>query len=314
MTGTDMCFDFPPSIRPVLVSVFAASCLLPISAWADDDSGWFASVEAGAEYSSNLNVDEIDVDSGSDDYGALIEGSVGYDHEFSGGQRLLASYDFSQSLYAENSDFDLQSHIGTVSGEFEAADFILTTTYSYIDVYLGGDAFLDMHLIRQSVARLVGASFYVDANYTFMDKSFDDLSERDADTSSVGIDTYYFFNNAKSYVVFGLEYQDENADNVLFDYDGYVAHVDVKVPTPIFGADSTAKLGVKYTDRDYDAFRDDLGAARQDEYYQFSASLTAPITDALSAVADYEYADRQSNLPAADYVENIVSLGLKYDF
>lgn len=309
-----MCFDFQPPIRPVLVSVFAAHCLLPISAWAEDDTGWYASLEVGAEYSSNLNVDEIDVDSGADDYGALIDASIGYDYEFSGGQRLSASYDFSQSLYAENSDFDLQSHIGTLSGEFEAADFIFTTTYSYIDVYLGGDAFLDMHLIRQSIARLIGSSVYIDANYTFMDKSFDDLSERDADNSSVGLDTYYFFNNAKSYFVFGAEYNQENAQSVLFDYDGYVIHADVKVPVPLLGEDSNAKFGVKYTDRDYDAFRADLGEARQDEYYQFSASLTAPVTDTLSIVADYEYSDRQSNLSTADYVENIVSLGLRADF
>ena len=38
------------------------------------------------------------------------------------------------------------------------------------------------------------------------------------------------------------------------------------------------------------------------------------IVGALSATAEYEYIDRSSNLPSADYTENIITGGLKYDF
>lgn len=309
-----------PSPRSRLVcvyvfgAIFIAPALIPAIALANEENNWNFSVEAGSEYASNLSVEEIDLDLGSSDIAATLEMSAGYDWQASANTRLSVTYDFSQSIQSEHSEFDLQAHILSTSAEFELAQFILTPSYSYVDVLLGNDAFMDMQIFRQSIASLVSSHLYVDGSYSYMTKRFDTLPTRDADTNVVALDTYYFYNQSKSYVVGGIRHEDEEAVGPLYDYQAMVGHLDMQVPVSWLGDESRFKVGAKYTERDYDEAILALGGARADTYYQFGASLSIPFRNQYKIIADYDYTDRRSNMPSADYTENTVALSLRFTF
>ena len=65
------------------------------------NTSYYAELGAGAEYDSNVTLDELDLTSNESDYGFTLDVSAGLKKPFTTSTDLSLSYDFSQTNYKE---------------------------------------------------------------------------------------------------------------------------------------------------------------------------------------------------------------------
>ncbi len=293
-----------------LVSVFALSTV----ATAKTDKPWSLSLQAGVQYDDNVTVDQTDVTTGIADEAAVIDVSAGYKLIARKSSSLEVGYDFSQSLHKDLSNFDIQNHGLSASGSIDVGDVTLGGMYTFYHLLLGGHGFLNMHMLNPSISGFVTSHLYVRGSYIFFDKSFKTAPLRDATNHEPGVDAYYFFDNSKAFVSFGGHYEIENTTGPEFDYKGYALTVGGQLPLNVLSRSGKVKANYTYLKRNYSNITPSIGVKRRENRSTFRAEADVPIIGGFSGIAKYEYIDRSSNLPSANYTENIITGSVKYDF
>ncbi|MBY0423329.1 MAG: hypothetical protein K2Q06_13560 [Parvularculaceae bacterium] len=267
-------------------------------------------VTAGAEYDSNVSVNDIDTNTGSDDFAAVFDGDVSFAPDLGEGTSLELGYGFSQSLYNEFDAFNLQSHLVTADLSREYKGFEFGGAYRFSHARLGGAPFLTMHQIAPYFSRFLGESVYVRAEYAYSDKNFIGRTDRDARTHAGSGDVYFFMRGAKTYFSAGYKYESENAVDPQFDYVGHGARIRLSHKIPMGRRFVTMKAGYRFEDRSYSAPTPSIGVARQDQRHRLQSEVEIPIDDTFFARLEFEHADFQSNLPSADFTQNVGSAKL----
>ena len=293
---------------------FASILALSTVASAKDTKPWSLSIKAGIQYDDNVTVDQTDVTTGIGDTAAVFEASAGYKLIDEKSGSLEVGYDFSQSLHQDLSSFDIQNHGLSVSGSIDADGLTIGGMYTFYHLLLGGHRFLDMHMLSPSVAAFVTPQLYLRASYIFFDKSFKTAPTRDATNHRPGVDAYYFFDDAKAFVSVGGHYEIENATGPEFDYNGYALVTSLQLPLEITQKPGKLKADYTYSKRNYSNVTPSIGVKRRENRSTFHAEADVPLIGGLSGIAEYQYIDRSSNLPSADYTENVITGSLKYDF
>jgi Surface lipoprotein assembly modifier len=280
----------------------------------DKDSPFSAEFSVGLEYDSNINVDEIDNNTGSNDKAAAINADLEYDLDLSSDTVLSLGYNFSQTLHDDFTNFDLQTHFVSADLSHDFGDVEPGIAYRFIHSRLGGDGFLTMHQISPYVSAFLSEKLFARADYTYSDKNFLGRADRDAENHAGGVDFYYFVDGVKTYFVAGYKYANENAVDPQFDYDAHQFKLRFSQRFPVGSRDAELKLGWRYEARNYDNITPAIGVARDDDRHRLQAELEVPITDVFFARAEYEYGDYSSNLPTADYSQHLlgVHLGAKF--
>lgn len=271
-------------------------------------------IAAGVDYDSNISVNELDANTGEDDFAAAIEADFDLTTPVGPNTEFQLGYGFSQSLHADFTAFDLQSHLATADLSHDFGPLEVGAAYRFAYSRLGGASFFTMHQVNPYAAAFIGKQFYVRGGYTWSDKDFDTDPLRDAKNRSYGADAYFFLNGVKSYIVGGYERERENTVGDEFDYrsDNFRVRFAQRFP---FGADDAElSVGFRREARDYDNVTASIGEVRNDKRNRFQAQLELPITDFAFARLEYEHGDYNSNLPAADYKEDLagVRLGLRF--
>ena len=202
---------------------------------------------------------------------------------------LQLGYGLSQTSYDDFPEFDLQNHLltGEVSRDFGTVDAGMA--YRYIHTRLGGHDYMTTQQASPSVSRFFGRKLFARAEYTFSDKDFDEINERDATAHAGGADLYWFLNGVRRYVVFGYRYREENADDAQFDYGSHNLKLRLSQRFRFMARDATLKLGWLYEQRDYSAATPAIGENRDDDRNRFQAELELPLGDRLFTVLEYEY-------------------------
>lgn len=277
-------------------------------------------IAAGVDYDSNISVNQLDTNTGADDFAAALELDFGVTVPAGLNTELQFGYGFSQSLHFEQSDFDLQSHLATVdlSHDFHVVE--VGAAYRFAYSRLGGDPFLTMHQINPYVSKFIGKTVYLRAGYTFADKNFEEPvvipapATRDAKNNAFGGDVYFFLNGVKSYIVGGYEREVEKAVSDEFDFHADNFRVRLAQRFPLGSRDAELSLGYKREDRDYDNVTPSIAAVRSDKRNRFTADLEVPITDNIFTRFEFEHGDYNSNLPSADYKQDLAGarLGLRF--
>lgn len=299
-----------PLALGVLAAAFAATPAL-----AKDTQPWSLTVKAGVEYDSNVTVEQTDVTTNIGDSALNLGVEAGYKLiDNKNGDKLSIAYDFSQSLHQDLTDFDIQSHSGTIAGATEVAGATLGMSYSFYHLLLGGDRFLDMQVLNPSVSGFIAPNVYARGAYSYFDKNFKVANDRDAENHQGAADLYYFFNNSRSYFTVGGRYEIENAVGPEFDYDGFALNANVQFPLVLTSDKGKINLGYAYRKRDYDNVTPSLGEKRHENRSTFKAMAETPLIKALSLRVEYQYTDRNSNYLPSNYTENLVSGTLSYRF
>lgn len=283
---------------------------------ADGESGdagterkpWSLEIDAGLEYDSNVSVAELDSNTGSGDFAGVVDFSAGYDFGGAGNTLVSLGYDFFQTLHFDFSDFNIQSHLLSVSAEHNFGRISLGAMYHFDYALLGGDGFLEFHRVTPFTAFFLASNVYVRAFYEYTDKSIIPSPLRDAQVQGGGADAYVFTNGANSYFSAGYKYENADAAGPEFDFTGHNLKVRFVTRIPIGKTPSKLKLSGHYEIRDYANITPSIGAIRDDDIVKLTAEWEIPFGERYFSTIEYQYADYSSNLPSADFARSVASL------
>lgn len=283
-------------------------------AMAADGGPLAAAVSIGAEYDSNVSIEQSDVNTRKGDIAALLSASADWKIVSDRNASLRVGYNFDQTLYAEESDFDLQIHGLSAGGSITRGKATLGADYQFSHVRLGGDKFLDMHMVSPSLGVFVAKRLYLRGAYSYWDKSFATSEKLDAKTHMIGGDVYRFFGKRKAYVALGVRYDDEDATGPEYRYRAIQGTLRAQVPFSFLGMDAKARFSVALSDRNYRNDTPSIGKPRRERRSTWNAALDLPLSEHISLKPQFRFIDRTSNLPVADYREFIGSTSLQYRF
>ncbi|RME62485.1 MAG: hypothetical protein D6782_12105 [Alphaproteobacteria bacterium] len=280
----------------------------------DDKPAFEIDVSAGSEYDSNITVNEIDQATGADDFAAVFDADINVDAPLGADTDASLGYSFSQSLHADFTNFDLQTHFASAELSHDFGGFDVGGAYRFVYSRLGGSGFLTLQQLSPSVSFFLGKTFFIRAEYSYTDKGFKNRTDRDAKVHAGGADIYFFLDGVRTYIVAGYKFERENTTAPQFDFDGHNFKLRFSKRIAMGKRDAKLKLGWRYEARDYDNITPSIGVRRDDDRHRLEAELEIPLSDRFYVLADYTYADFSSNLPSADYSQNLVSARIGYRF
>lgn len=271
------------------------------------------SLGAGFLYDDNLTSFEQDLVANVDDIASTLELGLDYNlyrkHNWSVG----VSYDFYQSLYAEEEDFDLTSHmVGfSTSKETEPWDFGFDVLGGH--TMLGGESFLQNYSLIPSIGYAWSKQLYSRLHYHLQLKNFQQAAfdVRDGNNHAVGTDQFYFFLNGKARVRVGYRFMVENTEGGPFDYQAHNVGASLKFPVPLAG---NLTLRYNYMDKNFTKITPAINQKREDDIQTAQATLTRPLAWGLALKLDYQYIESVSNLPVVDYTKNVLFLSVTFTY
>ncbi len=295
------------------LTVFMTTALVALgtsNAIAEEDNPLYLTLEVGAEYDDNITVDAVDITSQKGDSAALFDGSIAYDFVNGDNTSFEIGYGFSQSLYFDLSEFDLQIHSAslTTSSEINHVDFSIT--YLYNNISLGSESFLEMHSFQTSFTTLVGTKFLVIGGYEYQQQKFQQplLLRRDGNRHSVNFKNYFLLGNGRTVNV-GYKLSRHNTLAAELVYWGHTFDIGFKLPVAVMDG-AKFKTRYRYLQKNYSNIDPTLGEKRRDRRHAFRAGLEVPIATQFTASLQYEYTDSKSSLIDLNYDNHLISFSI----
>jgi Flp pilus assembly protein TadD len=272
---------------------------------------WSIHASLATEYDDEVAQAEIDTTSGTSDFALVAEFGGTYALIDRGEWGLEVGYDFFQSLYADESDFDLQSHTLMADVTRELGDAAAGLGYRAAFATLDGDDFLDISALRPSLGWSLTPELYLEFALEAQDRDFDD-SDRDADRLRYGLAAFVFPGNA-SRLRLAANWIEDDADGNEFDFDGYELAIGVRAPIAVTDRETHLEARFEYERRDYDEVTPSIGRERDDRQSLFALALEHALNRQVSARLEWERTDSDSNLSSVDYRQNIFRLQLSFE-
>ncbi len=273
---------------------------------------WRGEIGVGAEYDTNVSVDEVDVSSGQGDSAWLVDLELGISQPLGERSDLKLSYDFSQATYERFSRVDRQTHIvganlGTDLGEANAG----VSAY-YIKSRLDGEPFLEFVRLSPSLSTFLAKKWFARGAYVYAERDIEERTERDASTHSGEADLYYFHRGLRSYLNIGYRYRDEDATAARFDFSSHGFKLRYIRRFELFERQAKAELAWRFEARRYASPTPNIGEDRKDDRSRWKLDLEIPLTPRLALQAYASYGNYDSNLPRANFTQAILGTRLSY--
>lgn len=271
-------------------------------------------VETGVEYDSNVALLEVDTSTGAGDASALLNFGVGFDAPTEGAFDFEAGYNFSETAHEDFSDFDLRIHRGSSTLSYDFGRVDAGAILQYARAELDGARFMTLQQTSPYLSALIGKSAFLRFSYTRSDKEFESRPTRAAKADSWSSDLYYFLDGLRTYVLVGYRHDDEDAIDAQFDYTGDRFRARISHRFALGSRELTLKAGLRSEQRDYKGETPSIGARRRDDRLQFEASGELSLTERLTATLAYRRSNNDSNLPAVDFDEDVLSATFTAEF
>ena len=273
---------------------------------------WHGEVGIGAEYDTNVSVDEVDVTSGEADSAWLVDFELGLNQPLGERSDLNLNYDFSQARYERFSRVDRQTHIlgadlGTDLGKANTG----VSAY-YINSRLDGEAFLEYLRVSPSLSGFLARKWFARGAYVYSRRTIEDRADRDATTHSAEADLYYFHRGLRSYFNVGYRYRDENATAARFDFRSHGLKLRYIRRFDLFERQAKVEIAWRFEARRYLSPTPSIGEDREDDRSRWKLDLEIPLTRRLALQTYASHGDYDSNLPRADFTQTIVGARLRY--
>lgn len=268
----------------------------------------------GAEYNSNVNVADLDTNTGQGDWAATINLNAEGTFKPVTKATLRAGYDFSQSLYQDFTQFNLTIHRGYAEAAYDF-DFLTVGVLGNLALaQLDGDDYLTYSQVSPYVSKMFGDKLFLRGSYAYTDKSFDGRPTRDATSNTFALDSYFFLDGVKRFAVLGVRHADEDAVAAELDYSAWGGKARLTQRFEGAGREFTLRGGVDYEDRDYDTATPSISAPRNDKRTTLDLSLEAPIGKRFFGEISYRHGEYKSNFAPADYSEDVgaIKIGVRY--
>jgi hypothetical protein len=265
-----------------------------------------ADIALGAEYDSNVSVEEVDAATSESDYALTLDVGLGLKQQLSQTTELGLSYDYSQSNYHEFSQVDRQTHLlGTdLAWDFASVDSNLSLFY--IHSRLDGEKFLELWRVSPALSGFLSKKWYARGAYVYSDKAIEQRPERDADTHAGEGDLYFFRRGLRSYFNLGYRFKDEDAVADRLDYSSHSLKLRYIQRIELFSRMTKLELAWRYEDRDYSSITPSIGEKRDDERHRWRVDYEIPIWKGGAMHFYYSYADYESNYEPVDYYQTIL--------
>ena len=275
---------------------------------------WRAEVGIGAEYDTNVSVDEVDLSSGESDYAWIIDFELGAKRKLGERSEISLSYDISQSKYDEFSRVDRLTQIVGADINTEIGRSNAAFSAFYIDSQLDGEPFLQYLRLSPSLSGFLARKWFARGAYVQAERKIDQRSQRDAETRAGEIDIYYFHRGLRSYFNAGYRYRDEDANAPELDFAAHALKLRYIRRLELWGKKAKAELAMRYEVRDYRSEEPTIGEPRDDDRIRWKADFEVTLTRQLAWQFYYSYGDYESNLPRADFTQTIVGSRLQWGF
>jgi len=313
-------------IKSLTITVFFFSfLLLSESLLAEIKNSWLSNqlanmdksvdVDVDFGYDSNVSVNEIDLITAEGDRFIRLGFGAELEYQPAATNNLNLRYKLSDKRFDDFSDLDIQTHMISTGAEHQFVRWKAGLVYRYIDANLGGDDFLKMSQWAPSVSGFVNKQHFVRLGYVNGRKWFVDNPERNASSNELSLDYYYFLNGIRQYVAVGTKLKHENTSDPQFDYQLRQFRIRYQYRMTLLNLPAQVDLGWRYQRREYDEARtSSINDFRLDKRNHFDAGIEFRLQQRLTAAVETEYRKNSSNLPAADYIERIYTIGLRYQF
>lgn len=271
-------------------------------------------LSTGLEQDSNLNVVELDKTSNKSDLALLLNAKANGTWKPAEKLSVSAGYSYSGKNYREQDEFNLAIHQLSADVNYEFDMATVGASHYYAKAILDTQDFLDLHQTSLYIAKLINNQFYLRAAANLQDKTFANLSERNANNRGASADAFVFFNQGKSFVSLGVASEKENAKAHQFDYTGNSIKARVSHKFMIGEKEQKVQLGYRYLQRDYSGITQEINAERYDKAQVVDASWEVSLSKNIALEARAETGKYTSNLPSADYKDNRLSVQVKWHF
>ncbi|MBU6206786.1 MAG: hypothetical protein KGQ42_03785 [Alphaproteobacteria bacterium] len=271
-------------------------------------------LKAGVAYDSDVAISQINTSTGQSDKLVNLGLSANYKLVDTPKHSFSVGYDFTQSLHASLSNFDIQLHSFSANGSVVVRKATAGLMYSYSHVLLGGHPFLDLQLVSPSVLIPVTHRIFARPNYVYLDERFPISPTYNGTHNQPGMQVFYFFDQAHAFVLLGADYQREKTAGPELTYRGYALSGTLSVPFRVLKVSGKAKADYEWLSRDYDNITASIGVNRYDRASTFKLGAELPLKPKISLGINAIHIGRKSNIAFANLDENIASSELIYRF
>jgi len=271
-----------------------------------------ADIGVGAEYDSNISVEEVDRATSESDYAWTFELGLGAKKQLSKNTDLSVSYDYSRSDYHEFSQVDRQTHIVGTDLAYDLDKVNTNLSLFYINSRLDGEEFLELYRASPAISGFLSRKWYTRGAYVYSDKTLDGRPDRDAQTNAAEADLYYFRRGLRSYFNLGYRYRDEDAVDDELDYSSHALKLRYIQRFELFSRMTKLELAVRYEDRDYRSINRDIGEKREDKRQRWRVDYEIPLWGDGAVLLYYNYSDYESNYEPVDYTQGIAGTKFIY--
>ncbi len=268
-------------------------------------------LRAGVQYDSNVAILDLDAASGSGDLAAQLEFGVNYNGRPSPQATLNAGYHLSRTLHREFDAFDLTIHRGSAGFGYDVGGFNTGLAVHHINADLAGNRFLVMRQYSPHLSRLFGTRLFMRFAHTYSDKTFRTNPDRNATSHALSADAYVFVDGLRTYFVFGVRFDDEDATGGHFDYRGERLRVQLTHRISTEARDLTLRTQLRSDRRQYREPTPSIEESRRDRRYRLELTLDVPVGERVTTRLGFTHADNRSNLPAVDFSENLFSVEVR---
>lgn len=278
-----------------------------------------AEVGGGLIFNSALSVDELDEVSSQSDNGYEFNGAVKGKWQLTDKTKLSSSYAYNQKKYSEYSQFDLALHQLNIDGSYKFNSSEIGVRVDGASASLAGETFLNYQQVGVYLGHFVQPETYLRTSIKTKNKSFAELSDRDASGFGASLDIFHFTNGANTMLMLGLSTEKENAQDNQFAYSGIGIQTKITHKFNVLGLNSKVGVGVRFQRKDYQSVKvgtlpaEDL-IERDENRQVIGANWDLHLSDDLSVMTELEHGDFKSELESQTYQQTIASVGLKYTF
>ncbi|AXS81668.1 surface lipoprotein assembly modifier [Marinobacter sp. Arc7-DN-1] len=316
---------------PYVVSVFSLMVPLASSAGAVDQAALNGHLSTGFEQDSNVSVDDLNAASNKSDqawvFDAGLEGVLKPVERLS----LTLGYSLSGNRYQNLDQFDQDIHLLSADLSYDFDPVTIGTSYHYSQSTLGSEPFLDFRRASAYLGSLIGDDVYLLASLQEKQKEYGQSNARDTDIRGASLDSFFFFNNARSHFLIGLDYNQEDALADAFDNDLWRVRAVLLNRFSLGGEENRFRLGWRYETREYDQpavsasnpfldnpftgdFVDASTSRRAERVHVFEASWRIGLNETFSLEPSVSHGIYRSDEDSTDYTQTIAGLTFRAGF
>ena len=302
------------------------------------DQRFRAEVRVGATYDSNVPVlPEPSHDPTAeaarnhhrrDSTGELAAARFDYAWLRTGPWESTITYSFFQSYYNELPSFNIQNHLGGLSGSYtgrlSGLPYQLGAQYTYDYLTLGGNEFVQRHTATSYATLVEGPVHVTTLLMRFQNKEFSDDTNihhaeiRDARNWLAGAIHVLRFASERHYVRMGYQFDVEDADGRDWRYRGHRMLVGGQFTLPWWGMRLKYDYDVhirNYTERHVFLPERAPGTRQRADIEQTHVvRIEQPLPLSLTLAAEYQGSVARSNIPLYGFNRNVFSLILSWQY